>query len=49
MSLFTPQPEIERRFSAEFTEDRTPRYNIAPGQELADIQNDAPEEIDQLE
>jgi putative SOS response-associated peptidase YedK len=48
MSLFNPQPEIERRFSAEFTEEWSPRYNIAPQQDLAVIQNDAPEEINQL-
>lgn len=49
MSLFDPQPEIKRRFDAEFNNDWQPRYNIAPQQELAVIQNEAPEEIDQLE
>jgi putative SOS response-associated peptidase YedK len=49
MSLFEPPPEIERRFSAEFTEDWTPRYNIAPGQDLAVIRNESLEAIDQLQ
>ena len=49
MSLFDPQPEIERRFSAEFLNEWTPQSNIAPSQDLAVIQNEIPEEIGQLE
>lgn len=47
--LFEPQPEIERRFSAEFSFDYEPRYNIAPeGPGIAAIQNERPDEINQL-
>ncbi|MBS3760218.1 MAG: SOS response-associated peptidase [Halodesulfurarchaeum sp.] len=44
-SLFTPQPDIERRFNAEFDHDYEPRYNIAPGDTLAVVHNEAPETI----
>ena len=44
-SLFTPQPEIERRFDAEFEFDYEPRYNIAPGGELAIVRNRGSETI----
>lgn len=44
-SLFTPQPEIERRFDAEFDHDYEPRYNIAPGDTLAVI---APEDSETI-
>lgn len=47
-SLFDPKPEIERRFSAEFLDDWTPGYIIAPGQDLAVIQNDSPAGIEPL-
>lgn len=48
MSLFKPAKDTEGRFGAEFNQDWQPRYNIAPQQNLAVIQNDAPEEINQL-
>lgn len=48
-SLFHPQPELEDRFDAEAHEPIRPRYNIAPGEDLAVVRNDEPETIDQLE
>ncbi|WP_158058241.1 SOS response-associated peptidase [Halorussus halophilus] len=48
-SLFVPQSVLEERFDATATKPITPRYNIAPGDRLATIQNDATDEIDQLE
>ncbi len=48
-SLFVPQSVLEDQFDATAVEPITPRYNIAPGDELATIQNDAPDEIDLLE
>lgn len=43
--MFTPQPEVERRFDATAVDPLEPRYNIAPGDDLAVITNEAPEEI----
>ena len=48
-SLFVPQSVLEDQFDATAVGPITPRYNIAPGDELATIQNDAPDEIDLLE
>lgn len=49
-SLFQPQPEIERRFSAEFTFNYELRYNIAPeGAGIAAIQNESADEINRLQ
>jgi putative SOS response-associated peptidase YedK len=48
-SLFVPQSVLEDQFGATAVEPITPRYNIAPGDELATIQNNAPDEIDLLE
>ncbi|MFB6105273.1 MAG: SOS response-associated peptidase [Halobacteriaceae archaeon] len=48
-SLFTPQPDLERRFDATAVDPLEPRYNIAPGEDLAVITNEAPEEISQFE
>lgn len=48
-SVFQPQPEIERRFSATFREEWNPQYNIAPQERLPTVQNDEPETIDQVE
>lgn len=48
-SLFVPQSVLEDQFDATAVEPITPQYNIAPGDELATIQNDAPDEIDLLE
>jgi len=48
-SLFVPQSVLEERFNASAIQPITPRYNIAPGDDLAAIQNDAPEEIDLLQ
>jgi putative SOS response-associated peptidase YedK len=39
-SLFTPQPEIERRFDATFDHAFEPRYNLAPGDDLVVIHDD---------
>lgn len=48
-SVFQPQPEIERRFDAHFTEEWVPQYNIAPEDDLPAIQNESPDAINQLE
>lgn len=48
-SLFHAQPELEERFDATARNPIRPRYNIAPGEDLAVVRNDAPETIDQLE
>ena len=48
-SVFQPQPEIERRFEALFTEEWVPEYNTAPREDLTAIQNTARDEINQLE
>ena len=46
-TLYTPRSELESRFDAHFVrDDYEPRYNIAPGDDLAVITNDAAEEID---
>lgn len=47
-SLFVPQPVLEDRFNATAAVDLVPRYNIAPGDDLAAITNTAPETIDLL-
>ncbi|WP_331232270.1 SOS response-associated peptidase [Natronorarus salvus] len=49
-ALFTPQGELEARFGAKIVTDGgyTPRYNIAPGDGLEVITNEASEEIDQF-
>lgn len=44
-SLFAPQPEVERRFEATFDHEYEPRYNIAPGAELAVIHGAEPDTI----
>lgn len=46
-SLFADQQDIEAVFGAHFTESYTPRYNIAPGEDLAIITNESPSEIAQ--
>ena len=48
-SLFVPQSVLEERFDATAVEPIAPRYNVAPGDDLAAIQNDAADEIDRLE
>jgi len=48
-SLFVPQSVLEEQFDATAVEPITPRYNIAPGDELATITNDASDEIAQFE
>lgn len=48
-SLFAPQSVLEARFDAEAAQPLTPRYNVAPREDLAVIRNDAPETIDLLE
>lgn len=49
-SLFIEQDELETRFDADVAADGgyTPRYNIAPGDDLEVITNEAPEEIDRF-
>ena len=44
-SLFTPQPEIERRFNAEFDRDFEPRYNIAPRDDLVVVHDEDTETL----
>ncbi|MGM0591106.1 MAG: SOS response-associated peptidase [Halobacteriota archaeon] len=44
-SLFTPLAELEARFDATAVEPFPPRYNIAPGEDLAVIRNDALDDI----
>lgn len=48
--MFIQQPEMETRFDADLVEgaEYRPRYNIAPGEALEIITNDARGEIDQL-
>ena len=48
-SLFARQSVIEDRFDATATRPITPRYNIAPGDDIAVIRNDADDEVDLLE
>ena len=48
-SLSVPPDVLEARFDAEATAHVAPRHNIAPGQPVAAIRDDAPAEIDQLE
>jgi putative SOS response-associated peptidase YedK len=47
-SLFIDQADLEARFDAEVVADGgyTPRYNIAPGEDLHIITNEASDEID---
>jgi len=47
-SLFIDQVDLEDRFDAEVVTDGgyTPRYDIAPGDDLHVITNEAPDEID---
>lgn len=49
-ALFPPQEELEERFDARVIADGgyTPRYNIAPGEQLEVITNEQPEGIDQF-
>ena len=46
-SLFIDQAHLEDRFDAEVMTDGgyTPRYNIAPGDDLYIITNEAPDDI----
>lgn len=48
-ALFADQDDLEDQFDRRIVTDGgyTPRYNIAPGQPLEVITNDAPDEIDQ--
>ncbi|MFC4552527.1 MULTISPECIES: SOS response-associated peptidase [Halorussus] len=48
-SLFVPQSVLEERFDATAVESITPRYNVAPGDDLATVRNDVVDEIDQFE
>lgn len=49
-SLFVPQDELETRFDARIVADGgyIPRYNIAPGEPLEVLTNEAPEDIDRF-
>ena len=48
LSLFAPRFLLERRFDAEFHGPYAPRYNVAPGEELAVVRSDSPDSIDFL-
>lgn len=51
MSVFDPQPEIERRFGSTFDPDDPdwqPRYNLAPRQNLLAVRSDEPDTMHQL-
>lgn len=48
-SLFVPQSVVEDRFNAKAVKPLTPRYNIAPEDDLACITNADPAAIDLLE
>lgn len=48
-SLFLEQDTLEERFDAAFEGSFSPRYNLAPGQRLPVITDDAPETIRRLE
>ena len=51
-TLMVEQRDLEERFDARFPDSSgefVPRYNMAPGQELPVITNDAPETIQRLE
>lgn len=47
-SLFAPRERLESRFDAEIVADGgyAPRYNVAPGEGLEVVTNEAPDEID---
>ena len=47
-SLFIDQADLEARFDAEVVTDGgyTPRYNIAPGDDLYIVTNESPDDID---
>jgi putative SOS response-associated peptidase YedK len=45
-SLFHPQPEVEERFDAQFAFDYEPRYNVAPGSDMAAVPITAPDTLD---
>ncbi len=47
-ALFATQEDLKKHFDAEVATDGgyTPRYNIAPGDDLHIITNEAPDEID---
>ena len=47
-SLFVPEDDLEARFDAEVVADGgyTPRYNVAPGDGLEVVTNEAADEID---
>lgn len=49
-SLFLDQRDLEARFDANLVADGgySPRYNIAPGENIEIITNDAPDEINQF-
>lgn len=48
-SLFVPPSVLEERFDAEAAEPLVPRYNVAPGDDVAAIRNADPGSIDSLE
>lgn len=48
-SLFHDTPYLEERFDARAVADIPERYNIAPGQDLAVVGDEAPDEIDLFE
>jgi len=48
-SLFVPPDDLEARFEAAPTVELRPRYNVAPGDDVATIRNDSADEIDSLQ
>lgn len=48
-SLFVPPGVLSERFEVEVVEPIVPRYNIAPGDDVVVVRNDAPSAIDRLE
>lgn len=47
-SLFVPRSELEDRFDVEIPDPITPRYNIAPQDDLSAVRNDKPETVEEL-
>lgn len=47
-SLFTPVERLEARFDATVDRALSPRYNVAPGDDLAVVTDDRPDRIDLL-
>lgn len=48
-SLFVPRADLEERFNVAIPEQVAPRYNIAPGENVLSVRNDAPDTADELQ